>query len=103
MRPCPGDPTPTARTRDRVSFSARRAERQRAAVAAISATAGVTWFVAWFISDARGPRWLHTLSLPAALLFGRPQHPKPVLARIGRLLQRRASRNDFAFAHVQRS
>ena len=66
MRPRPGDPAPTARTRDRVSFSARRAERPRAAVAAISATAG---FVAWFISDARGPRWLHTLSLPAAPLF----------------------------------
>ena len=69
MRPRPGDPAPTARTRDRVSFSARRAERPRAAVAAISATAGVTWFVAWFISDVLGPRWLHTLSLPAALLF----------------------------------
>ena len=38
-------------------------------VAAISATVGVTWFVAWFISDALGPRWLHTLSLPASLLF----------------------------------
>jgi len=49
----------------------RRAVRSARAqtVAAISATVGVTWFVAWLISDALGPHWLHTLSLPAALLF----------------------------------
>src|SRR5258708_4261590 len=38
-------------------------------VALISATVGVTWFFAWFITDAIGPHWLHTLSLPAALIF----------------------------------
>jgi len=27
------------------------------------------WFMAWFVSDAIGPQWLHSLSLPAALLF----------------------------------
>jgi len=38
-------------------------------VAAISAAIGVTWLCAWFITDATGPHWLHTLSLPATLLF----------------------------------
>ncbi len=38
-------------------------------VALISATVGVTWFFAWLITDATGPHWLHTLSLPAALIF----------------------------------
>ena len=37
--------------------------------ALISVAVGVTWFIAWFISDAIGPQWLHNLSLPAALLF----------------------------------
>ena len=30
---------------------------------------GVTWFVAWLVSDVVAPHWLHTLSLPAALIF----------------------------------
>lgn len=38
-------------------------------VAAMAAMIGVTWFVAWFITDATGPQWLHTLSVPAALAF----------------------------------
>jgi hypothetical protein len=37
--------------------------------AAICAMAGVTWFVAWLVSDALGPHWLHTLSLPPALIL----------------------------------
>src|SRR5215467_12604932 len=37
--------------------------------ASISVAVGVTWFIAWFVSDTIGPQWLHTLSLPAALLF----------------------------------
>lgn len=37
--------------------------------AVISATVGVTWFCAWLISDAIGPQWLHSLSLPAAAIF----------------------------------
>jgi predicted Co/Zn/Cd cation transporter (cation efflux family) len=37
--------------------------------AAIAAAIGVTCFFAWFITDATGPRWLHTLSGPAALAF----------------------------------
>ena len=36
--------------------------------ASISVAVGVTWFIAWFISDAIGPQWLHSLSLPAALV-----------------------------------
>jgi len=39
------------------------------AAASISVTVGVTWFIAWLVSDAIGPQWLHSLSLPAALLF----------------------------------
>ncbi len=37
--------------------------------ATISATVGVTWFFAWFITDAVGPHWLHTLSLLAAVIL----------------------------------
>jgi hypothetical protein len=37
--------------------------------AAITVTTGVTWFVAWLASDVIGPHWLHTLSLPATLIF----------------------------------
>jgi len=37
--------------------------------ASISGTVGATWFIAWLVSDAIGPQWLHSLSLPAALLF----------------------------------
>ena|SRR5262245_20166666 len=37
--------------------------------AALAAMIGVTWFIAWFITDATGPYWLHTLSVPAALAF----------------------------------
>ena len=37
--------------------------------ASISVTVGITWFIAWLVSDAIGPQWLHSLSLPAALLF----------------------------------
>jgi hypothetical protein len=40
---------------------------QRAGV--ICAALGVTFFVAWLISDSLGPRWLHTLSQPAALML----------------------------------
>jgi hypothetical protein len=39
------------------------------AAASISATVGITWFIAWLVSDAIGPQWLHSLSLPVALLF----------------------------------
>jgi ABC-type uncharacterized transport system substrate-binding protein len=35
----------------------------------ISVTVGITWFIAWLVSDAIGPQWLHSLSLLAALLF----------------------------------
>ena len=38
-------------------------------VAVLCVTAGITWFTAWLISDTIGPHWLHTLSLPAALIF----------------------------------
>jgi hypothetical protein len=38
-------------------------------VALISVTVGFTWFIAWFVSDAIGPQWLHSLSLPSALVF----------------------------------
>jgi hypothetical protein len=37
--------------------------------AAIAATIGVTCFFAWFITGSAGPRWVHTLSVPAALAF----------------------------------
>jgi hypothetical protein len=37
--------------------------------AALAATIGATWFIAWFITDAIGPYWLHTLSVAAALGF----------------------------------
>ena len=39
------------------------------AAASISVAVGVTWFIAWFVSDAIGPQWLHSLSPPAALVF----------------------------------
>jgi hypothetical protein len=38
-------------------------------VAVLCVAVGVTWFIAWLISDTIGPHWLHTLSLPAALIF----------------------------------
>jgi hypothetical protein len=38
-------------------------------VALIAVALGVTWFSVWFITDGIGPPWLHTLSLPAALIF----------------------------------
>ncbi len=38
-------------------------------VAVLCVAVGVTWFFAWLISDTIGPHWLHTLSLPAALIF----------------------------------
>ena len=38
-------------------------------VAVLCVTVGVTWFIAWLMSDTIGPRWLHTLSLPAAVIF----------------------------------
>jgi hypothetical protein len=37
--------------------------------ALISVAVGFTWFIAWFVSDTTGPQWLHSLSLPAALVF----------------------------------
>ncbi len=37
--------------------------------ASISVAVGVTSFIAWFVSDGTGPQWLHSLSLPTALLF----------------------------------
>ena len=50
--------------------SPRRMQGYRLHTAAsISVTVGVTWFIAWLVSDAIGPQWLHNLSLPAALLF----------------------------------
>jgi len=50
--------------------SPRRVQGYRLHTAAsISVAVGVTWFIAWFVSDTNGPQWLHSLSLPAALLF----------------------------------
>jgi len=46
---------------------ARSYDLQRAGV--ICAALGVTFFVAWLISDSLGPHWLHTLSQPAALIL----------------------------------
>ncbi len=37
--------------------------------AAIAAAVGFTWFAAWLITDATGPHWLHSLSLPATAVF----------------------------------
>ena len=37
--------------------------------AAVTATIGVTCFFAWFITATTGPRWLHAVSVPAALAF----------------------------------
>jgi len=37
--------------------------------ALISVAAGFTWFIAWFVSDTLGPQWLHSLSLPTALVL----------------------------------
>ncbi len=53
---------------DSLSARAVRGHRLHTA-AAITATVGVTWFVAWFLTDALGPHWLHILALPAAVLF----------------------------------
>jgi hypothetical protein len=39
------------------------------AAAMICVTAGTTWFSVWLVTDATGPHWLHTLSLPATLIF----------------------------------
>lgn len=38
-------------------------------VAAILATVGVTWLLAWFVTDATGPRWLHTACVGSAVGF----------------------------------
>jgi hypothetical protein len=38
-------------------------------MAAIATAVGVTWFAVWLITDAAGLHWLHSLSLPAAVLF----------------------------------
>jgi hypothetical protein len=38
-------------------------------VAALCATIGVTWFFAWFITDAARPAWLHVLAVRAAMAF----------------------------------
>ena len=58
------------RLRVAVDPSPRRIRGYRLHTAAsISVAAGVTWFIAWFVSDANGPQWLHSLSLPAALVF----------------------------------
>jgi len=37
--------------------------------AAIAAVVGFTWFAAWLITDATGPHWLHSLSIPATAVF----------------------------------
>ena len=50
--------------------SPRRMRGHRLHTAAlISVAVGFTWFIAWFVSDAIGPQWLHSLSLPTALVF----------------------------------
>ena len=36
--------------------------------AGVAAAVGVTWFFAWFMTDAQGPHWLHAVSVPAALI-----------------------------------
>jgi hypothetical protein len=41
----------------------------RYTAAAIAGTVGFTWFSAWLITDATGPQWLHSLSLPATAVF----------------------------------
>ncbi len=38
-------------------------------LAAITTAVGVTWFSLWLITDPSGPAWLHSLALPAAVLF----------------------------------
>ncbi len=37
--------------------------------AMICVSVGITWFSVWLVTDAMGPHWLHTLSLPATLIF----------------------------------
>jgi hypothetical protein len=50
------------------SGSGRRSYRLQI-VASLTATAGITWLLVWFITDTLGPQWLHTLSAEAALTF----------------------------------
>jgi hypothetical protein len=57
-----------ARMGDAPSPRAMRSYRAHTA-AAIAVTVGVTWFSAWLITDATGPHWLHSLSLPATAVF----------------------------------
>ena len=59
------------RRRAQMTASSSQAQRGRRLheLAAIAATIGVTWFVAWLVTDATGPHWLHVLSVPAALAF----------------------------------
>jgi len=46
-----------------------RGYRLHTAAASLSVAVGVTWFIARFVSDANGPPWSHSPSLPAALVF----------------------------------
>ena len=45
----------------------RRGYRLQAA-GTICAASGLTFFIVWLLSDSRGPRWLHTVAEPAALV-----------------------------------
>ena len=37
--------------------------------ALLCATAGFTFFIAWLVTDALGPHWLHTLARPGAAIL----------------------------------
>jgi len=60
--------TQRARMGDAPSPRAMRGYRMRTA-STIAAAVGFTWFAAWLITDATGPHWLHSLSLPATAVF----------------------------------
>jgi hypothetical protein len=60
--------TQRARMGDAPSPRAMRGHRVRTA-ATIAAAVGFTWFSTWLMTDTTGPHWLHSLSLPASLLF----------------------------------
>jgi uncharacterized membrane protein len=55
------------------SRSSRATERERRSdglqnTAVVCATTGLTVFVLWLATDAKGPHWLHALAQPVALL-----------------------------------
>jgi hypothetical protein len=50
------------------SSRAKQGYRVRTA-ATIAAAVGFTCFSTWLITDATGPHWVHSLSLPATAIF----------------------------------